>query len=77
MSDLEFLTEADLAEILGVEEPKVSEWRRRYGWPHMKVGRQVRFTEADVRAIKSLHHVEGERPQALPGQTALSAARSR
>lgn len=72
-----YLTEADLAEKLGIPEEKVSEWRRRYGWPHIKIGRAVRFTESDVRAIEQLHHVDGERPSGLPGQTALSAARSR
>jgi excisionase family DNA binding protein len=75
MSD--FLTEVDLANELGVTEEKVREWRRRYGWPHIKIGRQVRFTAADVRAIAAKHRVEGERVTALPGQTALSAARSR
>lgn len=74
MSD--FITEAELAERLGEDEDKVSEWRRRYRWPHIKIGRQVRFTEADVRAIQAMHHVEPKRPEGLPGQTARSAARS-
>lgn len=73
----EFLTETELAEMLGEPEAKVIEWRRRYGWPHIKIGRQVRYTESDVRAIQALHHVSGDKPAALPGQTALSAARSR
>lgn len=72
-----FLTEADLAKKLGEPEAKVVEWRRRYNWPHLKIGRQVRYTESDLRAIEALHHVEGEKPGGLPGQTALSAARSR
>jgi hypothetical protein len=55
---MNFLTEADLAATLGETEEKVAEWRRRYGWPHIKIGRQVRFTEADVRAITAQHHVE-------------------
>lgn len=72
-----FLTEADLAEKLGEPEEKVAEWRRRYGWPHMKIGRRIRYTEADVRAIEARHHVEPPAATALPGQTARSAARSR
>lgn len=72
-----FITEAELADELDETVEKVAEWRRRYGWPHIKIGRQVRFTEADVRAIQSMHHVESERPSGLPSQTALSAARSR
>jgi uncharacterized protein YjcR len=74
---MNFLTDADLAEKLGEPEAKVVEWRRRYGWPHLKIGRQVRYTEADVRAIEALHHVGTAKSETLPGQTALSAARSR
>ncbi len=72
----DFLTEAELAERLNVSELKVREWRRQYGWPHVKIGRQVRFTEADVAAIERQHRVDGERPSGLPGQTPRSAARS-
>lgn len=71
-----FHTEADVAELLGESEEKVAEWRRRYSWPHVKIGRQVRFTDADVRAIADQHHVAGERRRGLPDQTALSVARS-
>ena len=74
MSD--FLTESDLAEALGVDESMIRKWRQQYGWPHIKIGRQVRFTEADVRAITSQHHVSGERVSGLPGQTSRSIARS-
>jgi hypothetical protein len=42
----------------------------------MTVGRQVRYTEADIEAIERMQRVGGERPTTLPGQTALSAARS-
>lgn len=72
----EFLTEADLAETLGTTEAQVAEWRRRYGWPHIKLGRQIRFTHSDIRAITAQHHVAGTEPSGLPDQTARSAARS-
>lgn len=71
-----YLTDADLAERFDEPEWKIAKWRQRYGWPHMKFGRQVRYTEADVAAIERLHRVETEAPKALPGQTVLSAARS-
>lgn len=72
----DFLTEADLALRLSVPEATVTAWRQRYAWPHVKIGRQVRFSEADVRAIEAMHHVAPERPAGLPGQTQLSARRS-
>lgn len=71
-----FITEAELAADLGETEDKVAEWRRRYGWPHIKIGRQVRYTDADVRAIASLHHIGGGKVEGLPDQTARSIARS-
>lgn len=73
----DYFTDADLAEKL--REPdvdKVIAWRRAYGWPHLKIGRQVRYTEADLRAIEALHRVEGTKVTVLPGQTKRSAARS-
>lgn len=74
---MNYLTDADLAERLATTEATVVAWRQRYGWPHLKVGRQVRYTESDVKRIEQLHHVESDAPTALPGQTKLSAARSR
>lgn len=72
---MSFLTEQDLADRLGVPESTVTEWRRRYAWPHMKIGKRVRYSEADVKAIELQHHVKPERTTGLPGQTARSAAR--
>lgn len=62
-----------------VDHRKVVEWTRRYGWPHVRVGRTIAFTDDDVAQILAKHHVTGTKnhnPDALPGQTALSAARS-
>lgn len=61
-----------------VDHRKVVEWTRRYGWPHVKVGRTIVFTDDDVRQILAMHHVAGTKAsrETLPGQTSLSAARS-
>lgn len=62
-----------------VDHRKVVEWTRRYGWPHVRVGRTIAFTDDDVAQILAKHHVSGSKAHhddALPGQTALSAARS-
>lgn len=74
----DLLTEDELAERLGVSPAKVAEWRRTYGWPHVRIGRRIRYTIADVRDIESRHHVAAaNRGGGLAGQSALSAARSR
>lgn len=73
---MKFYTETDVAEILNVDEETVTLWRRRYGWPHVKIGRQVRFTDADLHAIQAGHHVQADKTAGLAGQTSLSARRS-
>lgn len=62
-----------------VDRRKVIEWTRRYGWPHIKVGRTIAFLPEDVEQILMTHHVAGTKkhaPNVLEGQTALSAARA-
>lgn len=62
-----------------VDRRKVIEWTRRYGWPHVKVGRTIAFLPEDVEQILMTHHVAGSKDHAsdrMPGQTAMSAARA-
>lgn len=79
----ELLTTDALAMVLGVEADQVDRWRKRYGWPHVKIGRAVRFTPVQVDEILERHTVrEGAHVKpSLPGQenglTRLSAIRSR
>lgn len=73
------LTEAQLADALGATRDQVGVWRRQYGWPHVKLGREVRFTAAQVDEIVALHTVRPAnttQPVGLPGQTPRSAARN-
>ena len=72
------VTEAELALRFDVTERHIADWRRQYGWPCVKVGRVVRYTEEQVRLILSRHTVETTRPAAatIPGQTARSARAS-
>lgn len=70
------LTEADLAELMQETEARVYEWRKRYRWPHLKIGRKVRYTEAQVEQILAAHVVAGEKPKAEDsGLSKRSAAR--
>lgn len=73
----EWLTEPEVAAKLKITERQAADWRLRYHWPHIKVGRQIRYTEADLAAIERIHHVAPEKASGLPGQTALSVARSK
>lgn len=72
-----YLTDADIAEKFGESVEKIAKWRRQYGWPHIKVGRQIRYTDSNLVEIERLHHVAATKPAATEtGQTALSAARA-
>lgn len=72
-----YLTDADIAEKFGESVEKIAKWRRQHGWPHMKVGRQVRYTDSDLVEIERLHHIAVTKSStASTGQTALSAARA-
>lgn len=58
---------------------KVIEWTRRYGWPHVKVGRTIAFTPAQFEQIVAIHSVDGTREldsDRMPGQTEMSARRA-
>lgn len=82
----QWLTEADLAEHMGggITADQVAIWRRAYGWPSVKVGRQHRFTAEHVAEIARMQEQRGTRKikaaqtvrGAIPGQTARSARRS-
>ena len=73
-------TPAALAEKFGgnTTARRVIDWTRRYGWPHVKVGRTIAYTDADVELILATHHVDQRDADvaAMPGQTALSAKRA-
>lgn len=47
------LTPAEVAELLGVTAQTLAEWRstKRYPLDYVKVGRNVRYREADVQAF--------------------------
>lgn len=79
----EVRTTDELAALLGTSAAQIDQWRKRYGWPHVKIGRTVRFTTSQVDEILARHTVrdggktEPRVPGQLPGQTRLSALRNR
>lgn len=56
------LVPQDLAARYGVSRRYVLDRVREHEWPHIKVGRQVRFDVDQVRAIDRMRSVEPEVP---------------
>lgn len=71
---------ADLAEMFGADETLILKWRRQYGWPCVKVGRKVRFTQEQVEQIIARHSsapgVDDSPAVVIGGQTKRSARRA-
>jgi hypothetical protein len=71
----------DLAAMFGedVTKRKVLDWMHEYDWPHIKVGRLIRFTDEQVTEILRRQTVTA-RPElpavGISGQTKRSARRS-
>lgn len=76
----DFYTPADLAEMLGITEAQVLEYRRNYRWPSLKVGKTIRFSQTHVEQIVAQHSAQPKKAAAavaaIPGQTKRSAGRS-
>lgn len=72
-------TEADLADMLGIEDKKAAELRKRKGWPHVRVTRfDVRYTDVQIEQIVSSLSVTPSREVEVAdtGLTERSAKRS-
>jgi excisionase family DNA binding protein len=74
-------TPADLAELFGISERQLMDWRRQHAWPSVRVGRTIRFTQSQVDEILARHSAApataAPDPVTIPGQSKGSAARSR
>lgn len=77
------ITEAELAERLGITPALAARRRRALNWPHLRPSHTVvRYTPDQVAAIEASLTVRETPPAsarpliALPGQTARSAARN-
>lgn len=69
---------ANLAELLNMPLTTVVDLRKREGWPHVRIGRAVRFTDEHIAQIIATHTVS-DAPAAqsatFGGQTRRSASR--
>ena len=58
---VQLYTDDDLAEMFQLSKDTVVRFRQKLGWPHVKMGRQIRYTEAQIAEIVALHsHVQTE-----------------
>lgn len=48
-------THADLADRLALPLSTTIELRKREGWPHVRLGRKVRFTDEQIEQIITTH----------------------
>lgn len=70
------LTADDLAVIFKVKRRRVMEWQAKHGWPHVRVGRTIRWTPEHVEQIKARHTVTANGEiKSTDKRTARSAAR--
>lgn len=73
---MSLLNAGDLAALLGADSAEqVKEWHRRYKWPHVKLGRTVRWTPEQADEIVRRHTVAGGTLTAADGRTPRSAGR--
>jgi excisionase family DNA binding protein len=52
--DDEFFTVPELAALLRISPSTV--YTKAAGWPHHRIGKKIRFSRADVEAIKEMTH---------------------
>lgn len=78
---LKLYSPAELAEVFGVSERQLMDWRRSNGWPSVRIGRTIRFTQDHVDEILARHSqapadADGQPAVAIAGQSKASAARA-
>lgn len=71
-------TEAELADLFGIDAEKAADLRKRQSWPHVRLTRfDVRYTDEQIRQIIAARTVAGERVTGIDaGLTRRSAKRS-
>ena len=75
-SSLPLKTHEDLAERLNLPLSTIVGLRKREGWPHIKLGRAIRFTEEHIEQIIASHTVAKE-PAATPMFPGMRPTRAR
>lgn len=76
MNDDGLLDADDLAAIFKVTRRRIMEWQLAHSWPHVRVGRSLRWTPEQVEQIKAKHTVTPQGVKPADGRTARSARRA-
>lgn len=72
-------TDAELAERFGITVDKLHDLRKKYGWPHVRLGRfEIRFTDEQIEQIVASRSVQPSKvvKGTASGLTERSARRS-
>ena len=56
----------ELADILRVSRSTAFRMKKAQSWPHVLLGTEVRFTQADVEAIVQMNHQAPPPPKTVP-----------
>ena len=53
----ELITEEEVAEVWKIPPTTLADLRKREGWPHVRLGRHVRYTKEQAKQILASHTV--------------------
>ena len=56
----------EIAALLKVSRSTAFRLKRSDSWPHVRLGTEIRFTEADYEAIVALYHQAPPPPKTVP-----------
>lgn len=70
-------THSDLAEILNLPLSTTVELRKREGWPHIRLGKAVRFTSEHIEQIIATHSVATTGREQAPTFEGMRPSRQR
>lgn len=69
-------TMTDVAEMFGISRSTAFRLKRAQGWPCVRFGTELRFTEADIEAILQLNHQAPPPPKTVPNVGTRSKRRN-
>lgn len=60
------ITIGELANRLQVSRSTAFRMKKKDSWPHVRIGTEIRFTEADYEAIVAIYHQTPPPPKTTP-----------